>query len=138
MKKAASGDGIVLSIASGFRTYNDQMVLYNRYVERDGKDEADTYSARPGHSEHQTGLAFDANYAGSSFDNTPEAKWINDNCYKYGFIVRYPNGKTDKTGFKYESWHLRYVGNELAEKLYNNGSWIYLEEYFNLTSVYSD
>ena len=136
MVNAAKNDGISLDVVSGFRSYETQNQLYNGYVSRDGKEAADTYSARPGHSEHQTGLAFDVNLAGDAFNNTPEAKWVNDNCYKYGFIIRYPKGKTNYTGYKYESWHLRYVGKELAEILYNNGDWVTLEEYFNLTSEY--
>ena len=103
---------------------------------RDGKQEADTYSARPGHSEHQTGLAFDLNTIDDSFANTAEGKWINDNCYRYGLILRYPKGKEEITGYQYESWHLRYVGKELAQKLYNNGNWMTLEEHFNITSKY--
>lgn len=138
MKEAASKDNINLFITSGFRSYANQNELYNNYVSRDGKAAADTYSARPGYSEHQTGLAFDVIKADSSFDNTPEAKWLSQNCYKYGFIIRYPNGKTNVTGYKYESWHVRYVGKNLASKLYNNGDWITLEEYFNLASSYDN
>lgn len=138
MKEAASKDNINLFITSGFRSYANQNDLYNNYVSRDGKAVADTYSARPGYSEHQTGLAFDVIKAESSFDNTPEAKWLSQNCYKYGFIIRYPKGKTNVTGYKYESWHVRYVGKDLASKLYNNGDWITLEEYFNLASSYDN
>ena len=103
----------------------------------DGKALADTYSARPGHSEHQSGLAIDINMADSAFDSSPEAKWLNDNAYKYGFILRYPKGKDNITGYMYESWHFRYVGTELANKLYNDGNWITLEEYFGIDSKYS-
>ena len=110
--------------------------LYNNYVNRDGVVAADTYSARAGHSEHQSGLAFDVNTINDSFANTEEGKWLNDNCYKYGFILRYPNGKSDETGYQYEPWHFRYVGVELAEKLYNNGNWITVEDYFGITSRY--
>ena len=110
----------------------------NHYVNRQGKQAADTFSARAGHSEHQTGLAFDLNNASDSFIGTKEAIWVNSNCYKYGFIIRYPKGKENITGYKYESWHLRYVGVDLATKLYNNGNWITLEEHFNLTSSYSN
>ena len=136
MFTAAKTEGLNIYISSGFRSFSYQSTIYNNYVARDGKAEADTYSARPGHSEHQTGLAFDVNQIDSSFDNTPEAKWLADNCYKYGFILRYPKGKTNETGYQYESWHFRYVGTELAEKLYNNGDWITLESYFGLTSEY--
>ncbi len=136
MKADALSLGLNIYISSGFRSYSYQENLYNNYVAQDGKELADTYSARPGHSEHQTGLAFDLNTIDDSFAYTPEGQWVKDNCQKYGLILRYPKGKEDKTGYQYESWHLRYVGTELAEKLYNNGNWITLEEYFNLTSTY--
>ena len=129
-------------IGSGYRSYATQKTLYNNYVSRDGQVNADTYSARAGHSEHQSGLAFDicdhnvTACVTSEFDTTDQAKWINDNCYKYGLIIRYPKGKTDETGYMYESWHLRYVGVDLATKLYNNGNWITLEDYFGIDSKY--
>ena len=136
MQADAQALGLNLYISSGYRSYSYQENLYNNYVYQDGKEAADTYSARPGHSEHQTGLAFDLNTIDDSFAYTDEGKWVAENCYKYGLILRYPEGKETQTGYKYESWHLRYVGKELAEKLYNNGNWITLEENFNLTSVY--
>ena len=136
MQKAASVDNIKLWIASGFRSYSLQTSLYNNYVLKDGKTKADTYSARPGHSEHQTGLAMDLNIIDSSFEGTPEAIWIEKNCYKYGFIIRYPKGKEEITGYKYEPWHVRYLGKELSEKVYNSGKT--LEEYLNITSKYSE
>ena len=138
MKADATSLGLNIWIQSGYRSYELQESLYNKYVNRDGKIAADTYSARPGHSEHQTGLAFDLNTITDDFQYTDEGKWINDNCYKYGFILRYPKGKEHYTGYKYESWHLRYVGTNLATKLYNNGDWITLEEHFNLTSEYNN
>ena len=138
MKADATALGLNIWIQSGYRSYNLQESLYNKYVYRDGKVAADTYSARPGHSEHQTGLAFDLNSISDDFQYTDEGKWVNNNCYKYGYILRYPKGKEHITGYKYESWHLRYVGEELATKLYNNGEWITLEEHFNLTSTYSN
>ncbi len=138
MKADATALGLNIWIQSGYRSYNLQESLYNKYVNRDGKVAADTYSARPGHSEHQTGLAFDLNSISDDFQYTDEGKWVNNNCYKYGYILRYPKGKEHITGYKYESWHLRYVGEELATKLYNNGEWITLEEHFNLTSTYSN
>ena len=138
MKADATALGLNIWIQSGYRSYNLQESLYNKYVNRDGKVAADTYSARPGHSEHQTGLAFDLNSISDDFQYTDEGKWVNNNCYKYGYILRYPKGKENITGYKYESWHLRYVGEELATKLYNNGDWVTLEEHFNLTSTYSN
>lgn len=143
LKDAATFDGIHLKIGSGYRSYDYQNQIYMNYVARDGAAAADTYSARPGHSEHQTGLAMDICSTDgnvpcitSGFDNSAEAKWLSENCYKYGFIIRYPQGKEDKTGYKYESWHIRYVGTELAKTLYNNGNWVSIEEYFDITSQY--
>ncbi len=134
MQSAAYADGINLWICSGYRSYSYQSQLYNSYAARDGYAKADTYSARPGHSEHQTGLAMDINIAGDAFNNTPEAKWLAANCWKYGFIIRYPKGKQDITGYKYESWHCRYLGNELAKNVYNSG--LTLEEYLCIDSYY--
>ena len=136
LSSAASNDGLNIYVVSGFRSYNTQNNLYNNYVNRDGKDVADTYSARPGHSEHQSGLAADFNMVDDSFEYTAEGKWLNDNAYKYGFILRYPKGKTGETGYIYESWHYRYVGVDLAKKLYNGGNWITVEDYFGITSQY--
>lgn len=136
MQSAAAAEGLNLYISSGFRSYNTQYWLYNSYVERDGREEADTYSARAGYSEHQTGLCFDLNTIDDSFANTPESAWLEQHAQEYGFIIRYPKGKENITGYKYEPWHLRYLGKELAEKVYNSG--LCLEEYLGITSVYSD
>lgn len=136
MQADALALGLNIYISSGYRSYNYQNTIYNNYVNREGQIQADKYSARAGHSEHQTGLAFDLNTIDDAFANTPEGKWVQENCYRYGLILRYPKGSENKTGYQYESWHLRYVGEELAQKLYNNGNWITLEEYFNLSSTY--
>ena len=136
MLKDATAKGLNIYIASGYRSYNYQVNVYNRYVKSDGAAVADTYSSRPGNSEHQTGLCFDLNTIEDSFQYTNEGKWVNDNCYKYGFCIRFPKGKDAYTGYQYESWHLRYVGVDLATKLYNNGDWLSLEEYFGITSEY--
>ena len=136
MAAGAAADGLNIYIVSGFRSYNTQKNLYNRYVDRDGVAEADTYSARAGYSEHQSGLAADLNSVSNSFAGTREAIWLSNNCYKYGFILRYPLGKTNETGYIYEPWHFRYVGTELAEKLYNGGDWITMEDYFGISSEY--
>ena len=145
MKTAAKEAGFDLYIGSGYRSYKSQSTIYKNYVKRDGQAKADTYSARPGHSEHQTGLAIDIcdhNYKGkcinSGYNNTESAKWLSDNAYKYGFILRYPNGKTNETGYKFESWHYRYVGKDIASNLYNGGNWITLESYLGITSKYSN
>lgn len=138
MKADALAVGINLWIQSGYRPYQLQEKLYNGYVERSGKEEADTFSARPGYSEHQTGQCFDINNPSRNFNGTKEAKWIAENCYKYGYIIRYPEGKVDETGYMYESWHIRYVGTDLSYKLYNDGNWITMEDYYGLTSVYQN
>ncbi len=143
LRNDATSLGYNFYIGSGYRSYWDQKIIYNNYVSWDGQVNADTYSARPGHSEHQSGLAVDVCDSNveacitSAFDSTEQAKWLNDNCYKYGLIIRYPKGKSNLTGYMYESWHLRYVGEELATKLYNNGDWITVEEYYGIDSKYS-
>lgn len=130
---AAKEDGILLAGVSGYRSYNTQKGLYNYYVNRDGREAADRYSARPGHSEHSTGLAMDVSgidgkcAATDCFGETPEAAWLAENAYDYGFIIRYPEGKEDITGYKYEPWHLRYVGVDIAREIRDLG--LTLEEY---------
>lgn len=138
MRADASSIGLNIYIASGYRPYVGQESIYNRYIKRDGKEAADTYSARPGYSEHQTSYSFDLNSITDSFIKTKEGLWVNDNAYLYGFIIRFPKGKDSITGYKYEPWNLRYVGYDLAKKLYNNGDWISLEEYFGVDSKYQD
>lgn len=136
MQSAAWNEGLNIWIASGFRSYEYQSGLYQRYVNRSGKEEADRYSARPGHSEHQTGLAFDLNSIDDSFADTAEGKWVAEHCHEYGFIIRYPKGAEDITGYIYEPWHIRYLGKETAEKVHNSG--LTLEEYLGITSVYAE
>ena len=134
MADQASADGIYLYIVSGFRSYWTQYSTYNYFCSERGISQADRVSARPGHSEHQTGLSMDINSTSFSFEDTPEAQWRDENCWRYGFIIRYPRGKEEITGYAYEPWHIRYVGRELAEELYNSG--LTLEEYFGITSRY--
>lgn len=136
MMKAAEKDGITLKVVSGYRSYERQKELYDYYVGEKGKDGADNCSARPGYSEHQTGLCLDFNDASSNFDNSAEAKWLENHAHEYGFIIRYPNGKTDVTGYKYESWHVRYLGGSKAKAVHDAG--VTLEEYLGLTSKYGD
>lgn len=136
LKSDGTSLGLNLYASSGYRSYNNQNYIYNNYVKMDGQESADTYSARAGYSEHQTGLAIDLNTVDSSFENTNESNWLKENCYKYGFIIRYPKGKENITGYMYEPWHIRYIGKELAQKLYNNGNWITLEEYYGIDSKY--
>lgn len=136
MAAGAAADGISLSIISGFRSYDRQSQIYNNYVARDGQAAADTYSARPGYSEHQTGLAMDINSLEQSWGQTAEGIWLAAHCAEYGFILRYPAGKEGVTGYMYEPWHVRYVGTELATAIMDAD--LTLEEYFGLTSVYAD
>ena len=122
---------------NNFRNYDTQEIIYNNYVSEDGKEAADTYSARPGYSEHQSGLAADINSPYDSFNGTKEAEWLKNNCYKYGFIIRFPEGEEEYTGYKYESWHIRYVGKELSNKIHDAGD-ISLERYFDIESKYAN
>lgn len=134
MAAAAALDGISLRVYSGFRSYSYQSQIYNNYVAGYGQATADTFSARPGYSEHQTGLAIDVNTASDSFIGTREQLWLADNCWKFGFIIRYPEGKQDITGYKYEPWHVRYLGKEMAQTIYDSG--LTLEEYLGIDSYY--
>lgn len=131
----AKSEGIELWMSSGYRSWYDQQYIYNGYVAEDGQEAADRYSARPGHSEHQTGLAYDLNDLSHDFGETPEGKWVAGNCYKYGFIIRYPKEKEHITGYIYEPWHIRYLGVEKATEVYESG--LCLEEFLGITSVYS-
>lgn len=133
MFAAAEEEGIILHARSGYRSYQTQVQLFNSYVENHGEEAANRYSARPGESEHQTGLAMDvtsesANYQLSeAFGSTPEGIWVEENAHEFGFIIRYPEGTEDITGYQYEPWHLRYFGEELAADIYESG--LTYEEY---------
>ncbi|MBG6179421.1 D-alanyl-D-alanine carboxypeptidase family protein [Arthrobacter sp. CAN_A1] len=132
----ARNAGAPLSVVSAYRSYGEQAGLYNNYVAMYGQAVADTLSAKPGHSEHQTGLAVDVGNAngscglGSCFGNTAGGQWVAANAYKYGFIVRYPDGYQSTTGYTYEPWHLRYVGKSLATEMKTRGIPT-LEHYFD-------
>ncbi len=134
MKRDAAAKGLNIYVSSGFRSFASQKSIYNRYVSRDGRALADTYSARPGHSEHQTGLAIDLNTITQSFGKTKEGRWVAEHCHEYGFILRYPEGKSHITGYCFEPWHLRYVGVETATKIAQSG--LCLEEYYGIISQY--
>lgn len=120
MADAALEDGIKLTVVSAYRTESTQTTLFNNSVKNDGMQHALLYSAKPGHSEHQLGLAVDLVIASSKahFENTKEYAWLKENSYKYGFIERYPKGKEFITGYGFEPWHYRYFGIELATDLY--------------------
>ena len=122
MCEAATKDNIYIYAGSGYRSYQTQLYLYNTYVKRDGFKAAETYSARASYSEHQTGLAMDiANKSGFISKNDKEYDWLVKNSYKYGFILRYPEGKENITGYMYEEWHYRYLGTTLAKEVYDSG-----------------
>lgn len=136
---AAKEDGIYLAGVSAYRSRAYQKALFDSYVERDGYEKARTYSALPGTSEHETGLAIDVSgsdgkcAAQDCFAGTPEAEWLEANAHRFGFIIRYPKGKESITGYQYEPWHLRYVGKEAAEAIAEQS--ITLEEYLGEASI---
>lgn len=120
MFNEAKKDGITLIINSGYRDYDYQKKLYDEYKNNKGEEYADGFAARPNFSEHQSGLALDIityGASGTTFDSTDAFKWLIENADKYGFILRYPKGKEDITGYAYESWHWRYLGDNLAKKV---------------------
>lgn len=137
MARDAKKSGFHLTAFSTYRSYSYQKNLFDRYAKRHGVEAANRYSAKAGQSEHQTGLAFDVGEVGkehlwaeAAFEHTNASKWIAKNAHKYGFIVRYPKGKEHITGYIYEPWHLRYLGVNLATKVYNSG--LTLEEYLGI------
>lgn len=137
MYRAAKKDGVNLVLQSAYRSYNNQVGVYNGWVDRLGQEEADLQSARPGHSEHQIGLSADI-AAGNGdctiaecFGKTPEGKWLTEHAWEYGWVLRYPKGLTDVTGYTYEPWHWRYVGRGLAAQFHDAGKPT-LEEFWGL------
>lgn len=136
---AARAAGVTLRVGSGYRSYATQASLFASYARRHGEAEASRFSSRPGHSEHQSGLAVD--FAGANqtcwvddcFERTAAGKWLAAHAHEYGFILRYPKGKESITGYQYEPWHFRYVGRELAGALHQSGltmeeAWSYIEK----------
>lgn len=136
---AARAAGVTLRVGSGYRSYATQASLFASYVRRHGEAAASRFSSRPGHSEHQSGLA--ADFAGTDqtcwvddcFERTAAGKWLAAHAHEYGFILRYPKGKEPITGYQYEPWHFRYVGRELASALHQSGltmeeAWSYIEK----------
>lgn len=137
LNSKAKKAGFEFDAFSTYRSFDRQKELYDSYVARDGQKQADTYSARPGFSEHQTGLAFDIgevgkteDYADDHFGKTEAGNWLAAHAHEFGFIIRYPEGKQEITGYKHESWHFRYVGKDIAKKIYKEKST--LEEYLNV------
>lgn len=127
LQKAAENAGYSIPTLSAYRSYDYQGTLYNNYVARDGQAAADTYSARPGFSEHQSGLAFDVGELDDNYGNTAAGTWLREHCHEFGFIIRYPKGKESITGYMYEPWHIRYVGKDVAAQIYQKN--VTLEEY---------
>ena len=131
LSQAAQKENLNIIAMSSYRSYEYQKNLYNRYVNEDGKEAADTYSGRPGHSEHQTGLAVDVynlKETYTNFEKTNEFNWMQEHAHEYGFILRFPKNKEKETGYQYESWHYRYVGEKIAKYIHNKN--ITLEEYY--------
>ena len=135
--KAAKVAGVNVMPISGYRSFSEQASLYDSYVRQYGQATADTLAARPGYSEHQTGLAMDIGNASgvcalqACFANTPAGQWAAKHGWEYGFIIRYPAGAQATTGYTYEPWHLRYVGRAIAEDMKSTGITT-LEKYFGL------
>ncbi|WP_432505254.1 M15 family metallopeptidase [Kineococcus arenarius] len=136
---AARADGVDLRITSGYRSREHQRAVHERAVRRDGLAVAESVSARPGHSEHQTGLAVDFGSGsepgcglGSCFEGTPEGRWLAERAGLFGFLLRYPAGYTEVTGYAHEPWHYRWVGRELVEQVAHRGV-ATLEEFFGIT-----
>ena len=140
MFAAAEDDGMPLIFVSGYRSYNYQSALFERYAGEMGEAEAELVSARPGHSEHQTGWAADVGAASREceiqecFADMPEGQWVADNAHRFGFIIRYLENHTDTTGFSYEPWHLRYVGTDLAQEVQRTNTPT-LEQFFDLPAA---
>lgn len=129
MCDASLAAGLRISSNSSYRSYDDQVSIYNHYLSLYGQSYVDKYVATPGFSEHQTGLSLDVKSLDSSiFENSKEYEWMVKNSYKYGFILRYPSGKSDITGYNSEAWHFRYVGEEIARYIYEND--ITFDEYY--------
>lgn len=131
MSSTAKKENLNVIAFSGYRDYTYQKNLYNTYLQKDSQEKVDTYSARAGYSEHQTGLSVDI-YNGiddyNTFEQTKEFKWLKDNAHKYGFILRYPKNKELETQYQYESWHYRYVGIDIATYIKKHN--ISFDEYY--------
>lgn len=137
MTSAAQEDGVYLMFSSAYRSESYQSQLYYGYVNSYGVERADRISARPGYSDHQTGLALDFIENGpadlrTEFEDTASGKWLKDHAHEYGFIMRYPKDKETITGYNYEPWHFRYIGVDYATAIYNVDPFYSFEEYFDV------
>ena len=133
LAQEAKGSGLTIVVTTGYRPYSYQKQLHDTYLASNGETWTENFSAEPGHSEHQTGLAADVSTPSADYElkqafaKTDEGIWLAQNAHRFGFIIRYPEGKEDITGYKYEPWHIRYVGIEAATEIYNDN--LTLEEY---------
>ncbi len=133
LQEAAEELDLNIYQGSGYRDYQYQISCYNSLVEAYGEEYANKFSAKPGHSEHQTGYTVDCNSINETFINTPEGQWLDQHAHEFGFIIRYPKGKDDITGYSYECWHIRYVGVKAATEMFEQG--LTLEEYLDVVSI---
>ena len=131
MSETAKNEGLNLSAVSGYRSFATQEETFKKSETENGLEHTLKYVAKPGYSEHQMGLAIDINSTSPEFANTPESTWLVNNAQNFGFILRYPNGKQDITGYEYEPWHWRYIGKDEALKFKNSGKTT-LEEFYNI------
>lgn len=139
MVEDAAKDGIELKMTTAYRSYDFQKMLFESYVEKEGEEKANTYSAKPGQSEHQTGLSVDVSspsvdyQLSNDYGKTKEGEWVAAHAHEYGFILRFPKGKEDVTGYQFEPWHLRYVGLLAAKEIYEQK--LTLEEYLTENKI---
>ncbi len=139
MVDEAAEDGVELKMTTAYRSYDFQKILFDSYVAKEGEAQANTFSAKPGQSEHQTGLSVDVSspsvdyQLSNDYGKTTEGKWIADQAYRFGFILRFPKGKEDITGYQYEPWHLRYVGLTAAKEIHEEG--LTLEEFLQENNI---
>ena len=139
MYNDAKEQGYAFKINSAYRSYEKQIKIYQGWVNKDGVKQADTYSARAGFSEHQTGYAFDVRdypFTNDDYSKTKSFTWVSENAYKYGFIIRFPKDKEYITGYQYEPWHYRYCGIECATYIHDNN--ITFEEYYEYFIKYNN
>jgi D-alanyl-D-alanine carboxypeptidase len=139
LAEAAAAEGMEIKMTTAYRSYDFQKILFDNYAAKEGEEKANTYSARPGQSEHQTGLAADVSspvvdwQLSNDYGNTKEGKWLADNAYRFGFILRFPEGKEEITGYQYEPWHIRYVGMTAAKEIHDYD--LTLEEFLTFNGM---
>lgn len=139
LAEAAAEEGLEIRMTTAYRSYDFQKILFDNYVEKEGEEKANTFSAKPGQSEHQTGLAVDVTspsvdyQLSNDYGRTEEGKWIAANAYRFGFILRFPEGKEEITGYQYEPWHLRYVGLLAAREIHERD--LTLEEFLQMNGI---